>query len=72
MKKITITFLLILFVWLIKTNSDQLIKTDDESIYKKSSTRKFPRHTFTGNERCEMALKDLLFGINFCKKVISN
>lgn len=43
------------------------IKKDDDVIYKSSSLRKFPRQSFDGEERCFMALKDLLFNINICK-----
>ncbi len=51
----------------IKQASGQYISKKDESVYKRSSLRKFPRQTFKGNERCFMALTDLTFSINYCK-----
>ncbi len=39
----------------------------DQRLYKRASNRKFPRQTFKGSERCEMALKDLFFSINLCR-----
>ena len=54
-------------VEIFKINSDYPSLTDT-SIMRKSSTRKFPRHTLEGNERCKLAVKDMSYDINPCKK----
>lgn len=51
----------------IKKASSKTMNSNDEIFYQKSSLRKFPRHTFQGDERCTMALTDLFFEINICK-----
>ncbi len=40
---------------------------NDQSIYKQTKTRKFPRQTFDGQERCELALRDLFFSLSICR-----
>lgn len=42
-------------------------QTTDTQMAKKQSNRKFPRQTFEGKERCQMALDDLFFTMNICK-----
>ncbi len=54
-------------VEIFKINSDYPSLTDT-SIMRKSSTRKFPRHTLKGDERCKLAVKDMSYDINPCKK----
>ncbi|MAE59181.1 MAG: hypothetical protein CME69_09885 [Halobacteriovorax sp.] len=41
----------------------------DHLVMRKSSTRKFPRQTFEGKERCKLALKDMTYSINPCNKI---
>jgi len=42
--------------------------TNDPVFYKMNKSRKFPRQTFSGSERCLLALEDTFFALNICKE----
>ena len=52
----------------IKKSKTRFAMDQDKIFFKKESTRKFPRQTFDGQERCKMAINDLFFSIDICKK----
>ncbi|MGB0452154.1 MAG: hypothetical protein ACPGJV_00455 [Bacteriovoracaceae bacterium] len=47
--------------------NDRFLSSKDETLYKNTVTRQFPRITFEGNERCTRALRDTFIHIPKCK-----
>lgn len=44
-------------------------RKSDEILYKKSIRRRVPRITFSGSERCRMALQDAFVHIPYCRPI---
>ncbi|EQC49462.1 hypothetical protein M899_1736 [Bacteriovorax sp. BSW11_IV] len=52
----------------IKLAKEKKPTEDDQILFKEHSLRKFPRQTFEGKERCNMAFNDISFRVPTCIK----
>ena len=52
---------------LIQRSRTNTAKSSDPIFYKIEKSRRFPRQTLKGKERCLLALEDTFFALNICK-----